>query len=206
MNLETVNEKFCKLWFKHNGNHTHAVNYPLDENSMVIDLGGYLGKWADVLIKRYNPYMTLVEPIPKFYNELVNKFKNNSKITVLNYAISSTNKKGQLFLNGDATSEYQVNNKPIDVDFITIGELLEKIGREKIELMQINIEGEEFNLLNNMMDSDIISRFDNLQVQFHTFIDDAAEKRENIQKRLGENNFNKLYDYPFIFEGWSLQK
>lgn len=206
MNLETINEESNKLWFGDDGNNTHALNYPLTEDSMVVDLGGYLGKWADMLIAKHNPYMTLVEPIPEFYNKLKEKFKNNPKVTVLNYAVSDVNKTGELYLNGDGTSQYETNNKPITVNFITIEEMLEKIGRDRIELMQINIEGEEFTLLNNMMDTGSVLKFDNIQIQFHTFIDDAINKRTNIQNRFIENNFDKLYDYPFVFEGWSLKK
>lgn len=206
MNLETINSESNKLWFGDNGNYTHAINYPLNENSMVVDLGGYHGLWADVIIGRFNPYMTLVEPIPEFYNKLKEKFKNNTKVTVLNYGISDVNKSGELYLNGDGTSQYTTNNRPIAVNFITIEEMLERIGRDRIELMQINIEGEEFPLLNNMMDTGSVLKFDNIQIQFHTFIDDAINKRINIQNRFIENNFDKLYDYPFVFEGWSLKK
>ena len=206
MNLETINEESNKLWFADNGNYTHAINYPVTNDSMVVDLGGYHGLWADVIIEKYNPYMTLVEPIPEFYNKLKEKFKNNPKVTVLNYAVSDENKTGELYLNGDGTSQYETNSKPITVNFITIEEMLEKIGRDRIELIQINIEGEEFPLLNNMMDTGSILKFDNIQIQFHTFIDDAINKRTAIQNRFIENNFDKLYDYPFVFEGWSLKK
>jgi hypothetical protein len=67
------------------------------------------------------------------------------------------------------------------------------------------LEGEEFPLLENMIDTGSILKFNNIQVQFHTFIEDALEKRNNIQKGLEKNNFKKLYDYPFVFEAWSLK-
>lgn len=206
MNINTINEESNKLWFADNGNYTHAIDYPIDSESMVIDLGGYLGLWADVIIEKYNPYITLVEPIPEFYNKLTEKFKDNTKVTVLNYGISDTNKTEDLYLNGDGTSKYETNSKPVSVNFITVEELLEKIGRDTIELIQINIEGEEFPLLNNMMETGSVMKFENIQIQFHTFIDDAINKRENIQNKFIENGFDKLYDYPFVFEGWSLKK
>jgi len=206
INIDTINEESNKLWFRDDGNNTHALNYNIDENSMVIDLGGYLGKWVDIIINKYNPYITLVEPVPEFYNNLVNKFKDNPKVTILNYAISDINKKDYIYLNGDSTSQYTSNNTPIVVEFITIDILLDKIDKDRIDLMQINIEGEEYNLLNYMIDTGTISKFDNIQVQFHTFIKDAIVRREDIQRRLYESNFVKIYDYPFVFEGWSLKK
>ena len=203
MNIKTINQESNDLWFRDNGNFTHAINYKIDENSMVIDLGGYFGLWADVIISKYNPYMTLVEPIPEFYNKLKDKFRNNPKVNVLNYGISDVNKVGELYLNGDGTSQYSVNNTPISVNFIKIEKLLDLINRDSVELMQINIEGEEYNLLDDMIETGSISKFKNIQVQFHTFIENSIIRRSEIQNKLVEKNFSKLYDYPFVFEGWS---
>ena len=41
-----------------------------------------------------------------------------------------------------------------------------------------------------------------IQIQYHTFVENAFDKRLAIQERMVEK-FNKNYDYPFIFEGWS---
>ena len=206
MDLNLINQQSNQKWFEDNGNFTHAINYNINENSMVIDLGGFKGLWADLIIEKYNPHITIVEPIKEFYEELTKKFLNNPKVRVLNYGISNINKVDNLYLNGDGTSKYITNDRPIEVNFITINELLSIIGRDKIELMQINIEGEEFPLLENMIETGSIVKFDNIQVQFHTFIEDAYNKRINIQNKLEENNFKKLFDYPFVFEGWSLNK
>ena len=164
-----------------------------------------MGLWVDLIIDKYNPYITIVEPIKEFYNELIKKFINNPKVKVLNYGISNVNKIDYLYLNGDGTSKYITNSTPVEVNFITIDKLLGIINRESVELVQINIEGEEFPLLENMIESGSVLKFDNIQVQFHTFIDGAFEKRINIQNKLEENNFKKLYDYPFVFEAWSLK-
>lgn len=205
MDLNLINQESNVKWFADNGNYTHAINYDINENSMVIDIGGYMGLWVDLIIDKYNPYITIVEPIKEFYNELIKKFINNPKVKVLNYGISNVNKIDYLYLNGDGTSKYITNSTPVEVNFITIEKLLGIINRESVELVQINIEGEEFPLLENMIESGSVLKFDNIQVQFHTFIDGAFEKRINIQNKLEENNFKKLYDYPFVFEAWSLK-
>ena len=65
-----MSTKYNDLWFKDNGNFTHALNYTLNENSVVVDLGGYHGIWANQIIQKYNPFVYLFEPIPEFYNIL----------------------------------------------------------------------------------------------------------------------------------------
>ena len=34
-------------WFADNGDYTHNINYTLNNDSIVIDLGGYHGFWVD---------------------------------------------------------------------------------------------------------------------------------------------------------------
>ncbi len=205
MDLDLINRESNVKWFGDNGNYTHAINYEINENSMVVDLGGYLGLWADLIIEKYNPFITIVEPIKEFYDKLCDKFKDNNKVTILNYGISTTNHVDNLFLNGDGTSKYIHNQTPVSVNFITVEELLKIIDRDYIDLVQINIEGEEFPLLENLIDSGNIIKFKNIQVQFHTFIENAFDRRINIQNGLEQNNFSKLYEYPFVFEGWTLK-
>jgi FkbM family methyltransferase len=204
MNLTTLHQESGALWNKNDGNNTHALNYDLNENSTVIDLGGYHGIWANQIIRKYNPYLIITEPIPEFYDFLKNKFNNNSKVTILNYGISTSNYDGELFFNDDGTSKFIKTSKTIKVKFITIQNLLSKINKTYIDLIQINIEGEEFSLLEKMLEDNTILMFKNIQIQYHTFIDNAFERRTKIQEKMLKF-FNKNYDYPFIFEGWSLK-
>lgn len=201
MNLTNVNLDSNRLWFRDNGNNTYAINYDLNENSVVVDLGGYLGVWASQIINKYNCYLYLFEPIPQFYNQLVDKFKDNNKVKVFNFGISTKKYEDILYLNGDGTSKYLKNNNGVSVLFVTIQDLFNLIGTNEIDLIQINIEGEEFDLLDHILDNNFINSIKNIQVQFHTYVDDAWDRRLTIQDKLSQN-YNKLYDYPFVFEGW----
>jgi len=208
MNINTIHEESSSEWWSKDGNNTLAITYPLNENSVVVDLGGYHGIWASQIIEKYNPYMVLVEPIPQFYHFLADKFKSNPKVKILNTGISTSVYTGELFLDNDGTSKYIKTSMPIEVDFGTIEQLLNTIltiyCKEQVDLIQINIEGEEYPLLEQMLDNNTILRFSNIQIQYHIYIENAIEKREEIQKRMSEH-FNKIYDVPFIFEGWSLK-
>lgn len=48
------NHEQVQKWIRDNGDNTHNLNYDLDENSIVMDLGGYTGVWAQQIIKKYN--------------------------------------------------------------------------------------------------------------------------------------------------------
>jgi len=70
-----------------------------------------------------------------------------------------------------------------------------------INLIKINIEGGEYELLEKMIISNLIKRFDNIQIQFHRFIANAFTKRRLIQKGLSKTHY-LTYNYPFIWENW----
>lgn len=199
--MSTIN---YKKWFLNDGNNTHAINYPLNENSIVVDLGGYNGVWASQIIEKYNPYVYLLEPVELFYNNLVTKFSHNPKVKIINSGISTVDRTETLFLNGDGTSKFIGQDKQkVVVHLMSVENLLKEINNT-VDLVQINIEGEEYDLLEGMLNNNLIEKFLNIQIQFHTFVNDAEKRREDIQQKLS-NKFNKLYDYPFIFEGWSIK-
>jgi FkbM family methyltransferase len=184
--MDNLNE--FRRWFADRGDYTHNITYDLNENSIIMDLGGYTGVWANQMIDKYNPNVYILEPIPDFYNIMTEKFKNNNKVHLYNVGISSKNKKGQIFLNGDATSSNIKNGKAVDVIFKDMGTILNELSLNEVDLLQI------------------INKFKNIQVQFHKTIDNAVEKRNNIREGFKKNNFELKFDYPFVWESWTRNK
>ena len=70
--------------------------------------------------------------------------------------------------------------------------------------MKINIEGGEFEVIPELIKTNLISRVDNLQVQFHEFIDNSKYKRDEIQKKLRKTH-RLTYNYYFVWENWEKQ-
>lgn len=191
-------------WFSDYGDLTHILNYDLNEESKVMDIGGFVGVWAEKIINKFNPYVYIVEPIPLFYDQMISKFKHNNKVKIIPVAIGIENKNGIIYLNGDASSSNLENeSEKINVQFKTIDSILEDYTIDVIDLLQINIEGDEYLLLDYMLKTKVINKFKNIQIQFHLGIENAIEKRQLIQKGLIENGFNIKYKYDFVWEAWS---
>jgi hypothetical protein len=76
---------------------------------------------------------------------------------------------------------------------------------EKIDLIKINIEGEEYPLLEWMLTSDDLVRFDNFLIQFHTFVDNFANRRLYIQEELHKKNYHQIFNFEMVFEGWTIK-
>ena len=71
----------------------------------------------------------------------------------------------------------------------------------KIDLFKINIEGGEFDVLPSIIENGYMSNIADLQIQFHTFVEQSKEKRELIRKDLMKTHI-LTYDYWFIWENW----
>ena len=202
----SLNSSEVQRWVRDNGDNTHNITYNLDENSVVMDLGGYTGVWAQQIIDKYNPNFYIIEPIPQFYDTLVNRFNLNHKVNILDMGISNEDKEGIIYLGGDGSSSNLKEGTPINVKFKTMTSLLSQWDLDTVDLLQINIEGDEYHLLEHMIGDGSIGRFKNIQVQFHYGIDNYIKRRNQIHEDLKNNGFIIKFNYPFVWESWENTK
>lgn len=188
-------------WRADRGDYTHNLNYDLNKDSIVIDVGGYTGVWASQIIEKYNPNIYIIEPISEFFKVLETKF-NSDKVKTLNKGIGIKNEKKNIYKNLDDTSS-RLKSGIIEVcDFITIDNFLNEFKIDEVDLIQINIEGDEYDLLDYMIENKLIRKFKNIQIQFHLNIENCIQRRDIIRDKLLENNFEISFDYPFVWESW----
>jgi len=198
----TLNKNEIGRWFKDRGDYTHNITYDLDENSNVIDLGGYTGVWANQILEKYNPNMYILEPIKEFHDGMVTRFKDKPNVHLLNVGAASENKTDKIYMSGDGTSSNLTDGESVDVEFNTIPDILKQWEIDKVDLIQINIEGDEYPLLEYMIKEDLLGHFKNIQVQFHLGIEGAEDRREAIRKAFIDKGFEINFDYPFVWESW----
>jgi FkbM family methyltransferase len=192
-----------KRWEYDNGDFTKILDYPLDENSQVIELGGYIGEWTEKLVNKFNPKLLIIEPIPKFVKILKNKFKDNFNVTIDNSAISTSNKIIQLHVMESSTSEsIKVSNNKVKANAYNIEHFVEKYNLNKIDLIQVNIECEEYPLLLHWITTDFLKNVRFIQIQFHTFCDDYEKRYSIISEGLRNLGFEVRYKYDFVWESW----
>jgi FkbM family methyltransferase len=188
-------------WFADSGDHTLRVNYNLDENSIVFDLGGYHGEWADKIFTKYGCTVYIFEPINSLYEGIVKKFSNNEKIKVFNFGISDINEKRFISLENDGSSFYKSSGNEIECEVKSITEFLKEEEINKIHLMKINVEGDEFKIIEKILNDKIVNIFDNLQVQFHEFYPNSRELRLQLHDELSQTH-HLTYNYEFVWENW----
>jgi len=190
-------------WIEDNGDYTHSLEHGLTPDSVVIDLGGYTGVWAEQIVKRYNCNVYLVEPIFESWKTLFKKFESNSKVRILQGAVGISNTNKTMYVSQDSTSANSEIGEPEVVECRTIDYMLQQWDIEEVDLLQINIEGDEYELLEYMLNTGAIDKVKTLQVQFHLGIKDATEKHKTICEGLEERGFKIKYSYPFVWEAWT---
>lgn len=192
-----------KRWFSDRGDETLRLDYPLNKSSVVFDVGGYLGDYADAVSEKFGCRVYLFEPVPVFYEQCVTRFKSNQSVKCLNYGLSSRSGWFEINLNNDESS-FKRNEEGCTTEkaeIRSISEAVHELGVQTIDLIKINIEGGEFDLLPAMIESGIIRQVKYIQIQFHNFVDDAVNNRNLIRELLGKTH-REMWNYEFVWESW----
>lgn len=191
-------------WKLTNGDKSLRINYPLNSNSVVFDVGGYLGDSSSDIYEKYKCYVYVFEPVQEYYKTIKKRFRNLKKIYVLNYGLAVRTQYINLHLAKDATSEYGKSTKLEKVKLEDVKKVLEKYKIKNVDLIELNIEGGEYELLEYLIYTNLIKKFKDIQVQFHNSIENAEERRNKIQNYLRKTH-KLTYEYPFVWENWSLR-
>lgn len=198
------NDRFAiahRRWVRDNAEHNLRVDYPLDVNSVVLDVGGYNGDWAAVIHERYGCRIHIFEPVPEFHQRISERFKDVPQIQVHRFGLADADTTMPMTISADGSSVYQQGQATIEAQLRDVDAFLREQGIDKVDLMKINIEGGEFALLSRMLDRGIVPRCGDLQVQFHDFYPNAVSLREELRRRLAETH-ELTYDYYFVWENW----
>jgi FkbM family methyltransferase len=173
----------------------------LDSSSVILDLGGYQGDFAAELFSRYLSKIHVFEPYKPYAKDIATRFKSNPQIETYDYGLSNVDEVQLINIDGESSSIYKNNTAQAEIQLKNIVDALAKIKIENIDLIKINIEGSEYDLLDFIIESDLIQKIDNLQIQFHDFVPNAVERMREIQERLSITHY-PTYQYDFIWENW----
>lgn len=189
-------------------------DYNLNSSSIVLDFGAYTGQWAKNIINKFNCKVYCYEAVKEYYNNI-----NHKNIISYNCAItckdgfdyihicdegSSMEELSEYKKKNDLDVSYQNNiikfsNIPLErVETKDVNSVLNEF--QTIDLLKINIEGAEYDILNRMCITNTISKIQNIQIQFHNFVDEAQYKYDNTVKLLQKTHkcdFNSMWRWSF---------
>lgn len=181
----------------------------LNENSLMMEVGGNWGWDAGNFTKLYNPRYIIMEPLQPYVDILEKKFENKRNINVYNLGLGAKNESIMVKIEGNnacATSKFsgKGGNVPIFIVDATSFMTSLGVGTFDVDLLTMNCEGCEYEALENLLSSNIIERFKNVQWATHSLLDgmrDPIGRYCRITALLSRTH-RPTYQYKFNWESW----
>ncbi len=178
----------------------------LDGNSVVLDVGAYIGEWAQDMVQRYQCTVHAFEPEPRNYKQLEKRTAGQEHIVTYRYGLGDRDETVRMsleFLGSTAFGNIE-GEQGVDWDEAAIRDVAAiwpELGLERVDLMKVNIEGGEFPLFERMIECDLLARVDCYLIQFHEWHPGAYSRRRRIHRALARTH-RLEWDYHFVWEKW----
>ena len=205
--MEALNySKAIISFIEQDGSHKLDSTNTLNSDSIVVDVGGFDGEWANKIFQQVDCNLFIFEPIDNFAHQIQNKFNDHKKVRIFNYGLADKDSEQPIFIQGPGSSLYKSspssNCKTSDV--ITLFDIYNRfkiIGLDTIDLLKINIEGAEYDLLDRMHEKNMLCQCNEIRIQFHEWYPSALFRRRKIRKLLSKTH-QQNWNYPFVWESW----
>jgi FkbM family methyltransferase len=183
----------------------HFMINDFEKSPVIVDLGAGKGEFTERILEKYpSSRIILVEPNPSMFRELTKKFEKQNNVEILEAAVGNEENNYCKFylsknwmansLNKSLIAEKDIQGE-ITVRIVTLEDVFSLFHLEKIDLLKVDIEGEEWNVFENFSKHDF-ERIQQISVEFHDFLGPSLRERsERCIKLLKE------FGYTFIHSG-----
>jgi FkbM family methyltransferase len=190
-------------FYRDGGNEILFKYLTLDNNSVVIDGGCYLGDFTKEILIRFGSRVLSFEPLKKEYKQLVFRFEKNKLVNLYNQAIYDSEKKIPITLDGlnsSIFSNIKIKKKKLFIKTFDIANIFKKY--KKIDLLKLNVEGTEYKILLRLIKKKKLNNIDSYLIQFHPISDSQIDIKK-IRKSFLQQGFKQIFNYNYVWEYWS---
>jgi FkbM family methyltransferase len=194
--------KALAAWRRADGDKTLRLDYDLTEDSVVFDVGGYLGQWTSDIFSRYCCRVYCFEPVRRFAERIAARFSRNGKVRVFPFGLAAGDRRERISQKADGSSVYRGWGGE-EIELVQAARFIQQHQIKRIDLMKVNIEGAEYELIEHLLQTGVIRSIVDLQVQFHNFMPGAIDRVQKIRRQLAQTH-SVTYQYDFVWENWRL--
>lgn len=193
-----------RRWIADAGDTTHRLDYDLSPSDTVFDVGGYRGDWAAEINQRFGSCIHVFEPIASYATEIEARFAGVDNVHPHRFGLSARDDTISFALLEDSTSQFKESQQTEACELRCISSFLSEHDIDRVALLKLNIEGGEYDILEHLLETGLITVFENIQVQFHWFVPKARARMAAIQRALQETH-GLTFQYPFVWENWMVR-
>lgn len=189
-------------WREADGDKAMRLEYDLSTSALVLDVGGYEGQWASDIVARFGCRVHVFEPVPQYALKIERRFARNPLVTVHPFGLSVEDARVHANLAGDSTSHVRSRSgDDITIELRGAEAVFRDLDIKHVDLMKLNIEGAEYALLDHLIETGLINRIADLQVQFHDLGAGSAEDVTRLRARLAASH-DPTFVFDFVWENW----
>lgn len=178
---------------------------PIKQGAVVMDVGGYIGEWAEKIQTRYNARIFSFELDPSTLPRLQKRFASNPNVQCLDYGLGGQDCTLSLKQKDMGSTLYDKagddHAASVTVQVRDIVKVMDELQLSNVDLLKLNIEGGEYDVLERLLESGKIRDVDCLMVQFHEWLDNANWRRFKIRRQLRKTH-RQIWNHTFIWEQW----
>jgi FkbM family methyltransferase len=179
------------------------VEADIDERSIVLDVGAFVGEWSEQISKRYGSTIYAFEPNPSSLQPLAQRLRDHPNVVRLSYGLGAADYTATMALAGPGSSIYSVGPEldTAEVQIRDVVGVLDELGISEIDLLKVNIEGGEYDLFDRLIEADRLRTIRLVSVQFHEWHPKAYRRRRTIRRALARCHV-EVWCYPWVWEYW----
>lgn len=174
----------------------------LTNQSTVVILGGYLGYSATNIYNNYACNIIIFEPVPEFVEVLKSKFPQDH-IRIIQSAASTEDKAVTIFIDGESSGINSDGHLSITVQGVNFSRFVRETNNI-IDLLEINIEGAEYDIILQLIETGVIKKIKILIVQFHNQKLEDEYRRALVRQKLRGTHV-EVFCFPWVWEKWIIR-
>jgi FkbM family methyltransferase len=156
---------------------------------LVLDIGANQGDFTRAMVQKFGCSVQALEPNPNLYADLQGSAIPG--VTLHNVALADTHgpRPFALMENTEYSHFSATGDSSIQVEAVTLGELVSQIQKASIDLVKMDIEGAELDILEKLP-LEVMQRFRQITVEFHQFLYPESRPRvEAVKRRFRDAGF-----------------
>jgi FkbM family methyltransferase len=179
------------------------VDADIDEHSVVVDAGAFVGEWSEQISTRYGSRIYAFEPNPQSSSECRARLGSHPNVELFECGLGGEDFTATLSLAGLGSSIYGYES-PAPTAAVQIRDIvgvLDELGIEQVDLLKVNIEGGEYDLFDRLIEVDRLRRVRLVSVQFHEWHPGAYRRRRTIRNAFRRRH-TEVWNFPWVWELW----